>query len=201
MQVLNSAATQRASLADQPPSASRQHQHRSTSQPQHIPYPTPNPDRLKIGSTVASLAQNPAFSPELLRVLGYAQEEANRFQHNYIGTEHLLLGLVHDTGGNATKVLNNLGVELDKVRASVEFIIGRGDRIVLGEVGFTPRSKKVFELTSNFAYSLKSDAMKPEHLLLGLVYEGEGIACGVLESLGVERANVYKETLLVLGKE
>lgn len=201
MEVLSHVSAQRSSSPDQPPSSSWQQGYRSASQPQQIPYPTPNPDRLKIGSTVASLAQNPAFSPELLTVLGFAEEESKRFQHNYIGTEHLLLGLMHDTEGNATKVLNNLGVELDQVRAAVEFIIGRGDRIVLGEIGFTPRSKKVFELTSNFAYSLKSDTMKPEHLLLGLVYEGEGIACGVLESLGVERANVYRETLLVLGKE
>ena len=186
---------------DQPPLASRQYWSRSGYQSQNIPYPTPNPEPLKIGNTVKSLAQNPAFSPELLKVLGYVQEETERFQHNYIGTEHLLLGLMHDTEGNATKVLNKLGVELDKVRSAVEFIIGRGDRIVLEEVGFTPRSKKVFELTSNFAYSLKDDTMKPEHLLLGLVYEGEGIACGVLESLGVDRANVYRETLLVLGKE
>ena len=189
---------------DQPPSASWQYGYRSTSQSQHIPYPTSNPNPIKIGNTVESLSQNPAFSSELLRVLGSAQKEAEQFQHNYIGTEHLLLGLMHDTEGNATKVLNNLGVELSKVRSAVEFIIGRGDRIVTGgmaEVGFTPRSRKVLSLTSDFAYSLKSDTMKPEHLLLGLVYEGEGIACGVLESLGVERANVYRETLLVLGKE
>ena len=176
----------------------------TTSQSRSIPYLSPNPNPLKIGNTVVSLAQNAAFSPELLAVLGFAQEEAERFQHNYIGTEHLLLGLLQDTEGNATKVLNGLGVELDKVRSAVEFIIGRGDRIVTGnttEVGFTPRSRKVLELTSDFAYNLKSDTMKPEHMLIGLVYEGEGIASGVLESLGVERATVYEATVRVLGQQ
>lgn len=141
------------------------------------------------------------FSERSRKALSLAQEEAQRFQHNYIGTEHLLLGLLHDTKGNAAKVLNNLGVELDKVRSAVEFIIGRGDRIVLGETGFTPRSKTVLGLASDAAYSFKSDTIKPEHLLIGLVYEGEGIACGVLESLGVTVDKVRKETLRVLDQK
>src|SRR5436309_13309240 len=83
------------------------------------------------------------FTERARRVLSLSQEEAQRFQHNYIGTEHLLLGLVREGDGVAAKVLRNLGIELNKVRSAVEFIIGRGDRIVLGEIGLTPRAKKV----------------------------------------------------------
>src|SRR5260370_17477928 len=87
------------------------------------------------------------FTERARRVLSFAQEEAQRFQHNYIGTEHLLLGLVREEEGVAAKVLSVLGVELYKVRNAVEFIIGRGDRIVLGEIGFTPRPKKMIQLS------------------------------------------------------
>src|SRR5437868_14178984 len=86
------------------------------------------------------------FSERARRVLTLAQEEAQRFNHNYIGTEHLLLGLVREGEGVAAKVLSNLGVELTKVRSAVEFIIGRGERQVVGEIGLTPRAKKVIEL-------------------------------------------------------
>ncbi len=86
------------------------------------------------------------FSERARKVLTQAQEEAQRFNHNYIGTEHLLLGLVREGDGVAAKVLSNLGVELNKVRSAVEFIIGRGDRATTGEIGLTPRAKKVIEL-------------------------------------------------------
>src|SRR5256885_1122193 len=86
------------------------------------------------------------FTERARKVLSLAQEEAQRFQHNYIGTEHLLLGLVREGEGGAAKVLNNLGVELIKVRSAVEFIIGRGERIGLGGIGITPRAKKVIEI-------------------------------------------------------
>src|SRR3984893_846524 len=88
------------------------------------------------------------------KVVSLAQEEATRFNHNYIGTEHLLLGLVREGEGVAAKVLSNLGVELNKVRSSVEFIIGRGDHMVLGEIGLTPRAKKVIELALDEARRL-----------------------------------------------
>src|SRR6202030_741168 len=88
------------------------------------------------------------------RVLTLAQEEAQRFNHNYIGTEHLLLGLVREGDGVAAKVLSNLGVELDKVRSGVEFIIGRGERASAGEIGLTPRAKKVIELAVDEARRL-----------------------------------------------
>ena len=121
------------------------------------------------------------FTERARRVLSLAQEEAQRFQHNYIGTEHLLLGLVRESEGVAAKVLGNLGVELYRVRNAVEFIIGRGDRIVLGEIGLTPRAKKVIELAVDEARRLNHHYIGTEHLLLGLVREGEGIAAGVLE--------------------
>ena len=127
--------------------------------------------------------------------MSLAQEEALRFQHDYIGTEHLLLGLVREGEGVAAKVLSNLGVELTKVRSSIEFIVGRGDRIVLGEVGLTPRAKKVIELAVDEARRLNHQYIGTEHLLLGLVREGEGIAVGALESLGVNLEKVRTQTI------
>lgn len=139
------------------------------------------------------------FTERARKVLSLAQEEAQRFQHNYIGTEHLLLGLVCEGEGVAAKVLNNLGVDLNKVRSTVEFIIGRGDRIVLGEIGLTPRAKKVIELAVDEARRLNHHYIGTEHLLLGLVREGEGIASGVLESLGVNLEMVRTQTIMVLS--
>ena len=140
------------------------------------------------------------FTERARKVLSLAQEEAQRFQHNYIGTEHLLLGLVREGEGVAAKVLSNLGVELNKVRSAVEFIIGRGDRIVLGEIGLTPRAKKVIELAVDEARRLNHHYIGTEHLLLGLVREGEGIAAGVLESLGVNLEKVRTQTIQVLSQ-
>jgi ATP-dependent Clp protease ATP-binding subunit ClpC len=139
------------------------------------------------------------FTERARKVLSLAQEEAQRFQHNYIGTEHLLLGLVREGEGVAAKVLSKLGVELQKVRESVEFIIGRGDRIVLGEIGLTPRAKKVIELAVDEARRMNHHYIGTEHLLLGLLREGEGIAAGVLESLGVRLEIARKETISVLS--
>jgi len=140
------------------------------------------------------------FTERARKVLTLAQEEAQRFNHNYIGTEHLLLGLVREGDGVAAKVLANLGVELNKVRSAVEFIIGRGDRMVLGEIGLTPRAKKVIELAVDEARRLNHHYIGTEHLLLGLVREGEGIAAGVLESLGVNLERVRSETIRVLSQ-
>ena len=140
------------------------------------------------------------FTERARRVLTLAQEEAQRFNHNYIGTEHLLLGLVREGDGVAAKVLSNLGVELTKVRSAVEFIIGRGDRAVLGEIGLTPRAKKVIELAVDEARRLNHHYIGTEHLLLGLVREGEGIAAGVLESLGVNLERVRAETTRILSQ-
>ena len=125
------------------------------------------------------------FTERARKVLRLAQEEAQRFQHNYIGTEHLLLGLVREGEGVAGKVLTSLGVDLEKVRKAVEDIIGRGDRIVLGEIGLTPRAKKVIELAVDEARLLNHHYIGTEHLLLGLIREGEGIGARVLESFGL----------------
>jgi ATP-dependent Clp protease ATP-binding subunit ClpC len=98
-------------------------------------------------------------------------------------------------------VLYNLGVEINKVRSAVEFIIGRGDRIVLGKIGLTPRAKKVLEFAADEARRLNHDSIGTEHLLLGIVREGEGIAAGILESLGVRLEKVRTETIMVLNQQ
>ena len=139
------------------------------------------------------------FTERARRVLSLAQEEAQRFNHNYIGTEHILLGLVRETDGVAARVLSNLGVELQKVRAAVEFIIGRGERTAPGEIGLTPRAKKVIELAVDEARRLNHHHIGTEHLLIGLMREGEGVAAGVLESLGINLDKVRGETSSILS--
>jgi len=138
------------------------------------------------------------FSERARRVLSLAQEEAQRFNHNYIGTEHILLGLVRETEGVAARVLSNLNVELVKVRSAVEFIIGRGERPTPGEIGLTPRAKKVIELAVDEARRLNHHYIGTEHLLIGLMREGEGVAAGVLESLGVSLEKVRDETSRII---
>ncbi len=138
------------------------------------------------------------FTERARKVLTLAQEEAQRFSHNYIGTEHLLLGLVREGEGVAAKVLSNFGIELTKVRSAVEFIIGRGEHQVMGEIGLTPRAKKVIALAIDEARRLGHHYVGTEHLLLGLIREGEGIASGVLESLGVTLDKVRAEVIKVL---
>lgn len=140
------------------------------------------------------------FSERARRVLSLAQEEAQNFNHNYIGTEHILLGLVRETEGVAAKVLINLGVELSKVRSAVEFIIGKGERTSSGEIGLTPRAKKVIELAVDEAKRLNHQYIGTEHLLIGLLREGEGVASGVLESLGVNLEKGRGETTRILSQ-
>jgi ATP-dependent Clp protease ATP-binding subunit ClpA len=143
------------------------------------------------------------FTERARKVLSYAQEEARRFNHQYIGTEHLLLGLLRDTDGLAAQVLDQLGVRVETVRTEVEGIIGRGDRIVLGDVGLTPRAKKVLHLAVDEARRFNHHYIGTEHLLLGLLREGEGIAAGVLTRLDVTleraRAQVARSTAEPLG--
>ena len=141
------------------------------------------------------------FSERARRVLSLAQEEAQRFNHNYIGTEHILLGLVRETEGVAARVLSNLNVELVKVRSAVEFIIGRGERPTPGEIGLTPRAKKVIELAVDEARRLNHHYIGTEHLLIGLMREGEGVAAGVLESLGVSLEKVREETNTIIADQ
>ena len=140
------------------------------------------------------------FSERARRVLTLAQNEAQRFNHNYIGTEHILLGLVGETEGVVARVLKNLGIDLEKVRAAVEFIIGRGEKAVTGEIGLTPRAKKVIELAVDEARRANHSYIGTEHLLAGLLREGEGVASGVLESLGVTLEKVRTETQRVLSQ-
>ncbi len=139
------------------------------------------------------------FSERARRVLSLAQEEAQRSNHNYIGTEHILLGLVRETEGVAARVLSSLSVDLSKVRSAVEFIIGRGEKPAQGEIGLTPRAKKVVELAVDEARRMNHTYIGTEHLLIGLLREGEGVAAGVLESLGVTLDKVRAETHRILS--
>ena len=141
------------------------------------------------------------YTDRAKRVLMLAQEEARRFNHNYIGTEHLLLGLVREGEGIAAKVLYDMGVDLTKVRSAVEFIIGRGERVNVGDISLTPRAKKVIELAAEEARRLGHNYIGTEHLLLGLVREGEGIAAGVLESLGVSLEKVRQKVIQSVSQQ
>jgi ATP-dependent Clp protease ATP-binding subunit ClpA len=142
------------------------------------------------------------FNDRAKRTLALAQDEAIRFNHNYIGVEHLLLGLIREGEGVAARALNSLGVELSKARTNVEFIIGRGDSTTApSEITLSPRTKKVIELAIDEARKLGHSHVGTEHLLLGIVREGEGIASGVLESLGVSLEKVRHQVIAVLGQQ
>lgn len=122
-----------------------------------------------------------------------------KFNHNYLGTEHLLLGLIGMPEDDmARRVLMNLGVEAAKVRSAIEFIIGRGERAVIGEVGLTPRAKKTIELAEDERRRLTHPQVLPAHLLLGLIREGEGIAAGILENMGVNLRIVRREVRIMM---
>jgi len=138
------------------------------------------------------------FTQRARHVLALAQEEAQYLQHNYIGTEHLLLGLLREREGVASQVLSHLGIEVDRVRAAVVSVVGRGAQDVHGEVGLTPRAKIVFELAMEEARGLGNHSIGTGHLLLGLLREGNGIAAGALEHCGLQLSQVRTETLWVL---
>jgi ATP-dependent Clp protease ATP-binding subunit ClpC len=140
------------------------------------------------------------FSERARRVLTLAQEEAQNFNHSYIGTEHILLGLLREDEGVGAKVLANLGVSLSKARSAVEFIIGRGEKPTTGEIGLTPRAKRVIELAIDEARHLGHNYIGTEHLLLGLLREGEVVAADVLDSFGITLEQTRSETLRVLGE-
>jgi ATP-dependent Clp protease ATP-binding subunit ClpC len=140
------------------------------------------------------------FSERARRVLTSAQEEAQKLNHSYIGTEHLLLGLIREEEGIAAKVLTNLGISLSKIRSAVEFIIGRGEKASTGEIGLTPRAKRVIELAIDEARQLGHNYIGTEHLLLGLLHEGEGVAAGVLDSFGINLEQARNETNNVLSQ-
>jgi uncharacterized damage-inducible protein DinB len=138
------------------------------------------------------------FTERARKVLQLAQEEAQRFSHSYIGTEHILLGLVREGDGVAASVLKSLGIELHMVRSAVESIIERGDRRVTGDIGLTPRAKRVIELAVEEGRRLNHHYIGTEHLLLGIISEGEGIAAGVLESLGISLERAREQVIDVL---
>jgi hypothetical protein len=166
--------------------------------PPSLPPPGYQPTRTRDETSVTGSFER--FTERARKVLTLAQEEAQRFNHNYMGTEHLLLGLVREEEGVAARVLSNLGIELTKVSSQVEIVIGRGDRQVMGEIGLTPRAKKVIELSVDESRRLHHHYIGTEHLLLGLIREGEGIAAGVLETLGVNLEQVRSEVVRVLTR-
>jgi ATP-dependent Clp protease ATP-binding subunit ClpA len=139
------------------------------------------------------------FTERAKYVLTLAQEEAERSHHSYIGTEHLLLGLLREGDGLAAKVLNNLGVEIGKVRQTIESVLGRNERIIIQQIIPTSRVKNVIEISFEESRRMGHNYVGTEHLLLGLLIEGEGIAAHVLEDLGVsvEGARREIERLLV----
>ena len=141
------------------------------------------------------------FTERAQKVLVLAQEEARRFNHSYVGTEHLLLGLVREGDGIAAKVLLSLGVELNAVRQQIEKLIGKGDQPVRVQgVNYTPRAKKVIELAIEEGQGLGHNYIGTEHLLLGLIREGEGIAAQVLTKMGVDLMKARKSVLSLLGE-
>jgi excisionase family DNA binding protein len=140
------------------------------------------------------------FTQRARRVLVLAQEEAVRLSHDRIGTEHLLLGLIIEGEGVGARALANLGVDLDAARDAVEAVVGRGERPVAGEIPLTPRAKKVLELGVEEANRLRHDYIGTEHLLLGLVREGEGIGANVLINLGVSLDAARAEVKRVLTR-
>jgi len=141
------------------------------------------------------------FTERARRSIVLAQEEAQRLGNNYIGTEHILLGIISEGESLAAKVLESLGVNLAKVRQEVEAIVGRGGQTVQQEMVFTPRAKRVIELAFEEARQLNHNYIGTEHLLLGLIREGEGVAARVLANLGVDPAKVRVQTTSLLGAE
>ena len=142
------------------------------------------------------------FTDRARKVMALAREEARRFNHEYIGTEHILLGLVKEGSGVAANVLQNLDIELKKVRLEVEKIVQSGpDLISVGQLPFTPRVKKALEFSMEEARSLGHNYIGTEHLLLGLICEQEGVAAQVLLNLGLKLEDVRGEIIGLLGQE
>lgn len=140
------------------------------------------------------------FTEKAIKVIMLAQEEARRLGHNFVGTEQILLGLIGEGTGVAAKVLKSMGVNLKDARIEVEKIIGRGSGFVAVEIPFTPRAKRVLELSLEEARQLGHNYIGTEHLLLGLIREGEGVAARVLENLGVDLTKVRTQVIRMLGE-
>ncbi len=140
------------------------------------------------------------FTARAQKALQLAQEESERYKHNFLGTEHLLLGLLDEHDSVAAGVLHQLGVEPAQVREAVELLFGQGDLGVAGEVGLTPRAKRAIELGVEEANRLRHSYVGTEHLLLGLIREGGGIAASVLESLGVSLEVARAQVIAMLDR-
>jgi ATP-dependent Clp protease ATP-binding subunit ClpC len=145
------------------------------------------------------------YTDRARRVVVLAQEEARMLNHNYIGTEHILLGLIHEGEGVAAKALESLGISLEAVRQQVEEIIGQGQQAPSGHIPFTPRANKVLELASQEGLQLGHNYIGTEHILLGLIREGEGVAAQILVKLGADLNRVRQQVIQLLhgypGKE
>jgi ATP-dependent Clp protease ATP-binding subunit ClpC len=138
------------------------------------------------------------FTDRSRRVVVLAQEEARILNHNYIGTEHLLLGLIHEGEGVAARALESLGISLEAVRQQVEEVTGRGEELPSGHIPFTARAKKVLELSLREAMQLGHNYIGTEHILLGLLREGEGVAAQVLVKLGADLNRVRQQVIQLL---
>jgi ATP-dependent Clp protease ATP-binding subunit ClpC len=138
------------------------------------------------------------FTDRARRVVVLAQEEARISNHDYIGTEHFLLGLIHEEDGIAARVLGSLGVSMEAARMRIERLVGRGEAIPTDEMPFTPRAKKVLELSLREALQLNHNYIGTEHVLLGLIREGEGVGCQVLVELGADLNDVRQRVIQVI---
>jgi len=139
------------------------------------------------------------FTDRARRVVVLAQEEARRLDHNYIGTEHILLGLIREGDGAAAQALESLGISLDAARQQVEEFVGRGQVAPSGHIPFTPRAKKVLELSLREALQLGQGYIDTEHILLGLIHEGDGVAAQALVTLGADLNQVRQQVIQLLA--
>ncbi|XP_022730349.1 ATP-dependent Clp protease ATP-binding subunit ClpA homolog CD4B, chloroplastic isoform X2 [Durio zibethinus] len=156
--------------------------------------------RRRRGSRFVPKAMFERFTEKAIKVIMLAQEEARRLGHNFVGTEQILLGLIGEGTGIAAKVLKSMGINLKDARVEVEKIIGRGSGFVAVEIPFTPRAKRVLELSLEEARQLGHNYIGSEHLLLGLLREGEGVAARVLENLGAEPSNIRTQVIRMVGE-
>ncbi|MCO5575429.1 hypothetical protein L7F22_029230 [Adiantum nelumboides] len=152
------------------------------------------------GNRAVVIAMFERFTEKAIKVIMLAQEEARRLGHNFVGTEQILLGLIGEGTGIAAKVLKSMGVNLKEARIEVEKIIGRGSGFVAVEIPFTPRAKRVLELSLEEARQLGHNYIGSEHLLLGLLREGEGVAARVLENLGADPSNIRTQVIRMVGE-
>jgi len=139
------------------------------------------------------------FTERARHVVVFAQEEARGFKHDYIGTEHILLGLLREEEGVAARVLGSLEITAEGVRAQIEQIVGLGEEAAVGQIPFTPRAKKVLELALREALSIGHNYIGTEHILLGLVRENDGVAARIMLDLGGDAQRVREEVINVLG--